>query len=74
VIDCFGKVTPISPDIRESTGKTLPFGQVLMLGGPRLKDEDQALLEWTKHVSDKKQKAIWSEMYHNVCGAGLAKR
>lgn len=47
-----GKITLIGPDIQESAGDSLPFGQVLVIGGMGLGREDHALLEQNQYVSD----------------------
>ena len=48
-----GRITLIGPDIHESMGKSLPFGQVLIIGGAELKEEHQTMLEWGQYVSDR---------------------
>jgi CO dehydrogenase/acetyl-CoA synthase beta subunit len=48
-----GRVTLIGPDIPESAGASLPFGQVLMVGGEELADAEHAGLEQGQYVSDK---------------------
>jgi len=47
-----GKITLIGPDIQESAGASLPFGQVLVMGGMGLGREEHALLEQNQYVSD----------------------
>lgn len=47
------RITLIGPDINESMGKSLPFGQVLIMGGADLKEEHQATLEWSQYISDR---------------------
>ncbi len=47
-----GKITLIGPDIQESTGASLPFGQVLLVGGIGLGKEDHALVEQSQFISD----------------------
>jgi len=47
-----GKITLIGPDIQESPGASLPFGQVLLLGGTDLSKEDHYLLEQGQFISD----------------------
>jgi CO dehydrogenase/acetyl-CoA synthase beta subunit len=74
-----GRVTLIGPDINESAGKSLPFGQVLILGGAGLKEEHQATLEWTQYVSDRIEgymirtvpQRIWSRVTKEAVGKGF---
>jgi len=47
-----GKITLIGPDIQESPGSSLPFGQVLLLGGTDLGKEDHELMGNSQFVSD----------------------
>ena len=46
-----GNITIIGPDIPESEGRSLPFGQVIMIGGTRLKEEDLAKMERASDIS-----------------------
>jgi len=46
------KITLVGPDIPESPGASLPLGQVLMLGGQNLCEEDQSALERALIISD----------------------
>jgi len=48
--DC--RITLIGPDIPECEGLSLPFGQVLIIGGTRLDVSDHSKLEGIQHVSD----------------------
>ena len=48
-----GKITLIGPDIQESPGESLPFGQVLMVGGAGLGEKDHGVLERTQYISDR---------------------
>ena len=47
-----GKITLIGPDIPESDGASLPFGQVLILGGKEVDSEIQERIEEYQHISD----------------------
>ncbi len=47
-----GRITLVGPDIAESAGESLPFGQVLMLGGSALQEEDQEALDRSQYVFD----------------------
>ena len=48
-----GRVTLVGPDIPESAGASLPFGQVLMVWGEELAESEHASLEQGQYVSDK---------------------
>lgn len=48
--DC--RITLIGPDIPESEGASLPFGQVLIIGGTGLDVSDHGDLERIQHVGD----------------------
>jgi CO dehydrogenase/acetyl-CoA synthase beta subunit len=47
-----GNITLIGSDIPESAGGSLPFGQVLMVGGADLSKEEHALLEANQYIAD----------------------
>jgi CO dehydrogenase/acetyl-CoA synthase beta subunit len=47
-----GRITLIGPDIQESAGGSLPFGQVLIMGGIGLSREEHSLLEQNQYVSN----------------------
>jgi len=47
-----GRITLIGPDIPESSGASLPFGQVLMIGGKEFLDKDHESLLQYQYVSD----------------------
>jgi len=40
-----GRITLIGPDIQEAVGQSLPFAQVLIVGGTELKDQHHLVLE-----------------------------
>jgi len=40
-----GRITLIGPDIQEGVGQSLPLAQVLIIGGPGLKDQHHLVLE-----------------------------
>jgi len=46
-----GLITRIGPDIPEAEGQSLPFGQVILLGGSRLEEKDLARLERASNLS-----------------------
>lgn len=47
-----GRITLIGPDIPESEDASLPFGQVLLIGGRELTEEEHGELERGQHVGD----------------------
>ena len=47
-----GRITLFGPDIPESAAASLPFGQILMVGGDDLDQEDHEKLQQAQHVSD----------------------
>lgn len=47
-----GTITLVGPDIGESGGRSLPFAQILMLGGSALEEEDQEALDRSQYVFD----------------------
>jgi CO dehydrogenase/acetyl-CoA synthase beta subunit len=48
-----GRITLIGPDIHESMGQSLPFGQAVVMGGIHLREEYHQILEWGQYVSDR---------------------
>jgi CO dehydrogenase/acetyl-CoA synthase beta subunit len=58
-----GRITVIGPDIQESSGKSLPFGQVLIVAGKKLASEDQQALNELQHLNDR----IGGYMVRNMC-------
>jgi CO dehydrogenase/acetyl-CoA synthase beta subunit len=47
-----GKITLIGPDIQESPGASLPFAQVLMVGGADLGEGEHEALEQNQYIAD----------------------
>jgi CO dehydrogenase/acetyl-CoA synthase beta subunit len=47
-----GGITLIGPDILESKGASLPFGQILMAGGKELGEKEHSALDESQYVSD----------------------
>ncbi|MCX6007586.1 MAG: hypothetical protein NTZ34_10085, partial [Chloroflexi bacterium] len=61
-----GRVTLIGPDIQESEGQNLPFGQVLMLGGEELDEKEHESLELSSHVGNKIRGYMVRSMRQNL--------
>jgi CO dehydrogenase/acetyl-CoA synthase beta subunit len=47
-----GKITLIGPNIQESEGASLPFAQVLIVGGAGLGKEEHSALEQNQYIAD----------------------
>lgn len=47
-----GRITLIGPDIPESEGESLPFAQVLLVGGETLSPADHGALQQCHHIGD----------------------
>ena len=47
-----GRITLIGPDIPESSGGSLPFGQVIMVGGESLSEKEHGELEHNQYIAD----------------------
>jgi CO dehydrogenase/acetyl-CoA synthase beta subunit len=71
------RITLIGPDIQESSGSSLPFGQVLMIAGSSLKEDRHADLEWSQYISDRIEgymiRSIPRRMWGRVSKAALQK-
>ncbi len=74
-----GRITLIGPDIPESSGAGLSFGQVLMLGGRDLSEKDHQTLEHTQFIADRIEgymirsvsHLIWSRVSRQVAEKGF---
>jgi CO dehydrogenase/acetyl-CoA synthase beta subunit len=75
-----GRVTLIGADIQESEGKSLPFGQVIIVGGSELKEEHYLALERTQYTSDQIEgymlrsvpRRVWSRVSNEAAGRGFS--
>jgi len=47
-----GRITIIGPDILESRGASLPFGQILIAAGGELSDKQHSALDESQYISD----------------------
>jgi CO dehydrogenase/acetyl-CoA synthase beta subunit len=61
-----GRITLIGPDIDESVGNSLPFGQVIIAGGTKLGDEYQLTLEQDQYISDRIEGYMIRSVPHKV--------
>ncbi len=74
-----GKITLIGPDIPESPGASLPFGQVLIMAGAGLSEKDHQKLEHTQFVADQIEgymirstsQLIWSRVSKEAAEKGF---
>jgi len=74
-----GRITLIGPDIQESPGASLPFGQVLMVGGKNLDKQDHGVLEHTQYISDQIEgymiksvsQLLWARVSKNAARKGF---
>ena len=75
-----GCITLIGDDIQESQGKSLPFGQVIIVGGTELKEEHYLDLERTQYTSDQIEgymlrsvpRRVWSRVSNEAAGKGFS--
>ena len=75
-----GRITVVGPNIKESSGKSLPFGQVLMIGGAELDDDDHESLRQTGFIDDQIQgymvrsytQSIWSQVSRDAVESGFS--
>lgn len=74
-----GRITLIGPDIPESPDASLPFGQVLIVGGSGLTERDHQSLEHTQFVADRIEgymirsvaQVIWSRVRRETAARGF---
>jgi len=75
-----GRITLIGPDIQESEGESLPFGQVIIVGGSDLKEEHYLDLERTQYASDQIEgymlrsvpRRVWSRVSKEAAAKGFS--
>lgn len=75
-----GRITIIGPDIKESGGKSLSFGQVLMIGGTGLDDSEHEALRHAGFIGDRIQgymvrsytQSIWSRVSRDAVEKGFS--
>lgn len=74
-----GKITLIGPDIQETPGASLPFGQVLMVAGTDLGEQEHSALEQSQYISDQVEgymikstpERIWGRVGKEAAGKGF---
>jgi CO dehydrogenase/acetyl-CoA synthase beta subunit len=75
-----GRITVIGPDIKESAGKSLAFGQVLIVGGKDLDDNDHEALKHAGFIGDQIEgymvrsftQNIWSRVSRTAADKGFS--
>ena len=75
-----GRITLIGPDIPESPGASLPFGQILMAGGKELGDKEHLALEESQYIADRIEGymikstpgRMWSRVSNDAAGKGFS--
>ncbi len=72
-----GRITLIGPDIQEAPGVSLPFGQILMVGGEGLAAEAHPALAQTQYIADQIEgymvRSSSQHMWSRVSNAAAAK-
>jgi CO dehydrogenase/acetyl-CoA synthase beta subunit len=74
-----GRITLFGPDIPESAQASLPFGQILMVGGEELTQEDHEKLQQAQHVADQIEgymvrsasQNLWSRISRDAAAKGF---
>lgn len=74
-----GRITLIGPDIPESGGASLPFAQILMVGGKELQEKDHEAIVDAQVVADQiegymlrsSSQNIWSRVSRDAAGRGF---
>ena len=74
-----GKITLIGPDIPETSGPSLPFGQVVVMGGSELGLEEPELLQHLRFIGDQIEgymvrslsQNLWSRVSKNAAAKGF---
>ncbi len=74
-----GRITLLGPDIQESAEASLPFAQIVMVGGEGLEQEDHEKLQQAQHVSDQIEgymvrsasQSLWSRVSKDAAAKGF---
>ena len=74
-----GLITRIGPDVPEAEGQSLPFGQVILLGGSRLEEKDLGKLERASNLSSLLEgymirhvpRKLWSRVSRDAAARGF---
>jgi CO dehydrogenase/acetyl-CoA synthase beta subunit len=74
-----GRLTLIGPDMREAAGASLPFGQIILVGGTGLNADAHLALGQAQHVADQiegymvksSSRSIWSRVSKEAAAKGF---
>jgi len=75
-----GTVTLIGPDVREAAGSSLPFGQIVLVGGTDLSAEEHQAIGQAQYVADQiegymvrsSSRNIWSRVSNEAATRGFS--
>ncbi|MFA5375712.1 MAG: hypothetical protein WC455_08175 [Dehalococcoidia bacterium] len=75
-----GRVTLIGPDIPDSEGASLPFGQVIIAAGKKLSSDKHEIIDRTQYVSDQIEgymlksmsRQMWSRVSKDAAAKGFS--
>jgi len=74
-----GRITLIGPDIPESGGASLPFGQIVLVAGAELSEQEHSVLDQSQYVADRIEgymikstpERMWSRVGKEVAEKGF---
>lgn len=74
-----GRVSLIGPDIPESPGASLPFAQIVIVGGPNLGPDDYPAISQAQHVGDQiegymvrsSSRSVWARVSKDAVARGF---
>jgi len=74
-----GRITCVGPDIQQSQGQSLPFGQVMIVSGAQLEEAHYPELERTQYTSDQIEgymlrsvpRRVWSRVSKEAAARGF---
>ena len=74
-----GRITCIGPDIQHGEGRSLPFGQVMIVSGTELEEEHYPQLERTQYTSDQIEgymlrsvpRRVWGRVSNDAAARGF---
>jgi CO dehydrogenase/acetyl-CoA synthase beta subunit len=75
-----GRITVIGPDIPESEGASLPFGQVIIAAGKKLSGDKHEFIDRTQYISDQIEgymlksmsRQMWSRVSKDAAAKGFS--
>lgn len=75
-----GRITLFGPDIPESAGASLPFAQILMVGGRNITRQKHERIQEHQHVSDRIEgymvrtsaRSVWGRVSKEAAGRGFS--